>query len=456
MQKNIPVVIGLWLLATCVQADEPAMEDFAFGYKIVTDGSAPIYRIPIPAEIYQRTTRNDLGDVRVFNNQHESIPFALRTQAGNQRTESSWVDLPLFPIEGDVDNRNDNQNVDIKVDASGKILSIHYGANEPVELSAPILRYVIDLSSVKQNIDELEFSVEPDVAGYLKSVYLEKSEDLAHWSTVVSNATLSRLNYANHSLEKNTINIPNQHMRYLRFTWRDNSEGLRLQSVRALLTSTTNEQTRNWGSVTATRSDKDNKVYYFDLGGHYPVNEITVELPDNNTLIDATLQSRNDEKAVWITQHSGLFYKLDMKGTEAEPLPEKIRTTTDRYWQLTVRSDEGIGDALPSLKFAWTPQDLYFLARGDGPYTLAYGNASAMSPQLPVGSLMHMLSGEQQQNMIRAASLGQKLTFKGDAALTIPKQFPWRTILLWVILISAVIVLITMAWRLIKEMNQNY
>ena len=444
-------VFLLFLFCQVVFANESVLEDFAYGYRIVTDGSAPIYRLPVPDKVYQ-TTVNNLGDIRIFNSAGHRIPFAISKQKAQEKTETYWVNLPFFPLRGSVEQFTAN-NLEIRVNDDGRIIDIHYKDDKEVPGSQAVESYIIDLSNVKHNIDELSFIINGGEGGYLKSATIEKSDNLNQWSMLVSNATLSRLNYANHTLEKNNINIPNQKTKYLRFTWRDNSEGLAIQSVRALLTSTSIERQHNWSKVTGKQSETDPNKYEFDLGGNFPVTRVNILLPDQNTLIEAAVKSRKDDKSIWSTHYNGLFYKLNMQGTVQERQPVNISTTSNRYWQLEVKTEDGIGSGMPQLQFSWVPDDIYFLARGSGPYTLAYGSSQVKAPEKPISSLMQVLSDEQQQSMIQIAGLGDEITLTGEPALVPVKEIPWRQIALWIILVSAVIAIGVLAVKLYREMN---
>jgi hypothetical protein len=453
MKKSLLLLL---FVAVSVCAEEPVLEDFAYGIELITDNSAPIYRLPIPQQVYQKIYRRDLGDIRIFNSNGQRIPYAIRVQKSRETTRSYWVNLPVFPLKGNPERLSRMDNIEIRVNDNGKIVDIHYqdesGQDDPI-----IPSYIIDLSGVKQNIDELVFDISNEAGSYLKSVFIEKSEDLNTWSMLVSNASLSRLQYGSHTLEKNNINIPGQRTNYLRFTWRDNSENLQVKSVRALLTTTGSkfDQERQWSAVTGIQSEDDRNKYEFDLGGIYPVDKVNVLLPDKNILIEASLRSRNDPNSTWDTHYTGLFYKMEMQDTLIEQQAIPLRTTTARYWQLDVKTDDGIGYGLPQLKFAWVPNEIYFLARGSGPYILAYGNSQVQAPEKPINALMQVLSNEQQQSMIQPAGYGKTITYKGDAALIPIKEIPWRQILLWIIMVSAVITIAVIARKLYREMDKT-
>jgi predicted SnoaL-like aldol condensation-catalyzing enzyme len=99
------------LLAACLllvaslayAAEEPNMQNYAQANPITTDGSSAIYRIELPAEVYETVARYDLGDVRVFNQDGERVPFAIQRQEQKKVLKTAWFDLPVFPLRGNVE-----------------------------------------------------------------------------------------------------------------------------------------------------------------------------------------------------------------------------------------------------------------------------------------------------------------------------------------------------------------
>lgn len=452
----VRVLVGCLLLLASLAyaAEEPDMQDFAQANPIETDGSSAIYRVELPAEVYETVARYDLGDVRVFNQDGERVPFAIQRQEQKKILKTAWFDLPVFPLRGNVEKLAADQSLDLSLAEDGKILELHYRGNG-AKLNQDQNQYLLDLSGISQPVDALEVIIShSNEEGYLKKVKLESSNDLNYWSPLVDGATITELSYGTHSLKQNQINLPERDIKYIRFSWLDDHEGLRISNIRALLKTAHHENHYRWSSVTATRAEDNENIYQFDLGGYFPVEQINVTLPDDNTLIDAIVRSRHDQDEKWRTQYAGLFYRLNLKGTHLEGEPISVRLSRHRYWQLEVKSSDSIGTAMPELHFAWQPNYLYFLARGKGPYLLAYGNASAERPEKPVHILMNVLGSDREQELVQQASIGEPTILKGESALVPVKHFPWREVFLWVILLSGVLVVGMMSYKLMRQMSQ--
>ncbi|MFC6330809.1 DUF3999 family protein, partial [Alloalcanivorax gelatiniphagus] len=70
------VVIMAVGLARAVAA-APAPEDFAEGIPLQASAPASAYRLPLPDAVYALSTRDDLGDLRVFNRAGQVVQHAL-------------------------------------------------------------------------------------------------------------------------------------------------------------------------------------------------------------------------------------------------------------------------------------------------------------------------------------------------------------------------------------------
>lgn len=55
-------------------------QDYATGMMLEATGSSPWYRVSLPLALYQQSAWPDLRDVRVFNRQGDTVPFALTAQ----------------------------------------------------------------------------------------------------------------------------------------------------------------------------------------------------------------------------------------------------------------------------------------------------------------------------------------------------------------------------------------
>jgi hypothetical protein len=126
--------------------------------------------------------------------------------------------------------------------------------------------------------------------------------------------------------------------------------------------------------------------------------------------------------------------------------PVTIDPNTDRYWRVSAdKRGGGLGAKAPRLVVAWVPHELVFVARGTPPFYVAYGSAGATSAAVSLAAIPQNVS-------IARASLGTPESLGGEARRAAPPApYPWKTGVLWGILIVGAGLLGLMAYRLAKE-----
>lgn len=455
MNKKI-IIVCLLLFTIMASAQDAELEHFAKGYELKTDGSAAIYKLALPESIYQTTVRKDLGDIRVFNKDKKRVPHAIRRPESNQEKETINLDLAFFPLHGTENSRdNGKTSLEFMVADDGSLIKIQESEYFSQAKNIEINHYIIDTSGVKQSIDELEFELTGIESGFIKLAKLQYSDNLNDWFPLVDNFSIAELDYGIHKLHKNKVTLPKKKFRYLRFVWKDKPNGMQIKNISARINTVWTSHNHKRLAISGQLVDSEKQIYEFDLGGQFPLDRVNIILPEENTLIEVKIKSRNNEKLEWHHRYTGLIYNLQVKENSIESGEIKIRSTTDQYWQLEVKTRDGLGDKLPVLEFRWVPNELYFLARGQGPFTLAYGNGRIDPPGKPIDILMNVLTEDQEKNLVGKAELGVEVSLMGDDALKSEFVIPWRRILLWGVLIFGVLVLGIMVIRLNKQMTRQ-
>ncbi|MCG8325173.1 MAG: DUF3999 domain-containing protein [Thiotrichales bacterium] len=449
-RRSIPGLLLLLFSGIVLSAADAVREDFAFGFQLLTPSGAPIYRLRIPTAIYEQATSADLRDLRVFNAGGSAVPHAIRRQQSDSISESYTTDLPLFPVYRELTRR------DISVSGAGSILEIQALDSVEVDPRAGIRHYIIDLSQVDLPIRRLEFTLSGVSAGFLGQARIESSTDLDRWQTVVADSAIAIMHYADHRLIRNHIDVPQRHYQYLRFTWSARRDNVIIDSVRAVHSQSRVKRDISFTVLPGRRPDPEQPVYEFENNSALPVESIDILLPEQNTLIDAVVRSRADaDQDRWRQRLADSFYRLNVQGVELQRGPVRIAASRDKHWQLEVTTENGLGTAMPEMRVAWEAGDLYFLARGEGPFTLAYGHAALTEPVKPVQALVKLLNDPDKSELVDHATLGEAIVLRGEPALEPQRQIPWQRLLLWTVLGAGVLVLGAMAIRLVKQMNPS-
>jgi hypothetical protein len=181
-----------------------------------------------------------------------------------------------------------------------------------------------------------------------------------------------------------------------------------------------------------------------------PVDRINLELPDVNTVVDVELLSRARAGDGWHAVRRSGFYRLKGEAEELRNGPVPVALNTDRHWLVhTDPKRGGLGTSAPHLVVEWVPHEVVFVARGAGPFYIAYGSATAESAAVSLAVLPKNVP-------IVAASLSSPESAGGDSRLQPPAApFPWKTPLLWAILIAGAVLLAWMAFRLSKDFSRT-
>lgn len=446
-------IILISALTTKVTA-EPRLQDYARGVQLLIKEEAAIYRVPLPMEVYQTVYRRDMGDIRVFNGNGEIVPHALQGPKIQEITASTTQPLAIFPIPDDAQELLNLADLNIQINDSGSIIRLERNVST-LNTQDLVNTWVIDLSTVKNVIDELVFELSANAAGYKIRATLQGSEDLNSWSNLVAEFALLDLTYSNYNLKKNSVALPYKPPKYLRLKFLENTNGANLVGVTARFNSVTSVEPRQWLEILHSYVDEDRKIFRFDTAGNFPVDRFNLILPEINTVAEATVLTSQNEQDSPVRRYSGMFYSLQISGSPLTNDAVSLRPLTDRHWRLEITNPADLGMQDPVLNIGWIPDELYFLARGAGPFTLAFGNSEAEKLDRPITALMSTVGDEYQTALIQAASLGDYISLRGNDALTPVVVIPWQRIFLWGTLVLGVFIVGFMAVRLYRQIGHS-
>ncbi len=451
----ITLIVLIWPPA--IWANSPHPDDFAFGYQLTVDSYGSLYKITLPEDIYRNVTRSDLGDLRMFNTHGEAVPHKLQLRQKDRAKAPDQLSLPFFPVFQPKDKSNEPLSLNVKTNAAGAIIMVT-GKTDADKVSK-ISAYLIDASHIKKTISELQLHWEGADSHFITVVKVSYSQDLTNWRTLVPGATLTEMQYGNHKLEQRKIVLPFPLRRapYMRLSWPAGATDVRLTAIRGSVLNEALARRRRVITFSGIRDADDLQAFHFDSKSVFPVDQINIRLPQINSLIQAVVKSRENADDSWRERCRGLFYNLRINKSNLVNPVFSSSLTTDRYWRLEILSDTGgMGNNPPRLELGWTPNDLIFLARGESPFTLAFGNADIRSPTSTDSSLIEPIKNKTKPAaFIRPAQIQKRVELGGASRLIpLPPPVPWKQWLLWGILIAGVIFLGFMAWSLYQQMNR--
>lgn len=447
------ILLGLSCLAAVAADSSPQMTDFARMMSVRLAGSGPLHELALPAEVYGGVTRPDLADLALFNGAGEVVPFTL-VRPAPENTVMERRSLPLYPLAAAGGRQPGNLALRVHTDEHGADLTLDStpGGMAPAGVSG----YVVDARGLQAPVSGFDLELNGDGRTFLGTVRVETSDDLRQWREHAIGA-LATLFAGKRELHRSTVQFPTIASPYYRLTVCPEAGAPRISGATARLAAPVNAKREQWRyPLTPVKGEAG--AYLVRTGGNMPVDRMRLAFTTDNSLAGVTLFSRPDDRSSWIERGHGVCYRLRRDATLLESAPLEIPPTTDRQWLIRLRQPgSGFGGALPVLEVGWQPARLIFAARGEPPFSLAYGSARTGDESLQDDSMAGILdTWEHQQVRPLPATVGASQETGGRAALRprLPAK-TWKKLLLWCSLFGGVLILARMAWQLARELEMG-
>ncbi|WP_454864292.1 DUF3999 domain-containing protein [Pseudomonas rhizophila] len=439
-------VVGLWVALSVTAQEQPA--DFAHQVPLALSGEGPWYRLALPLEIQLQARQTDLSDLRVFNAAGQAQAYALVRETARSR-ELSTTDVKWFPLYNAADDNERAPSVRVQSSANGTLVQVQPSSR--LEAGEEELRgWLLDASAIKAPLQQLILDWTSERDGFQRFT-IEASDDLQHWQAW-GEGQVARLTFADERVEQHEVSLPGQPARYLRLLWESPSSAPVLTS--AQLQSGSRESLPLplvWSQPLAGSSTKAGQ-YTWQLPMGLNVEQVQVELSQANSLAPVTLAGRRESSQPWQSLGSGLLYRLTQNGQDV--LQNQLQLSGQTVQQLKLTVDErggGLGAQAPALRFAVRPTQVVFLARGEGPYSLALGNATMKAASLPLATLVPDYKPSRLATLGTATLSGAATSTPVTAATPATIETNWKKIGLWAVLLISVLVLAAMALSLLRK-----
>lgn len=414
MRGSIAVLAAV-LAPAMVVAAETALNsrDFAYGLLLEASDKGAVYSLALPEEVYRTVNRADLGDIRVFNGAGETVPHLVRPPENSKEEPRPLGDVPIFPLAGIREGGGDNISLSVRRNTDGTIIDIDSGG--PDAAQGKIAGYLLDLGERPEEIGSLEFFWPADPKHGSSIVQFQQSSDLQSWQTVLPRVTLVDLQYSGNRVEQRKVVLQSLPQRYLKITWLDQQPVLELTRVAALSRIRSAPRQLQWVSLYSGEKQQDGNrtVISYDSSYRVPVQQVKVQFPEVNSVVNGIIQSRPDQESPWRERCRAVFYLLERGGEQLQSEPCRFEASSDRHWRLEV-VDDGAGLANNSrsltLSLGWQSDELLFLARGTGPFLLAFGSGHPEAAAAQQNSAMMLTTiGQQGGDIILPAPLSPAL-----------------------------------------------
>ena len=448
----------LWLLC-------PLSVDagFRFAMPMILDEASSGYRFNVPDAVYQRVHHADLRDVRITNQAGDEVPMRISLNEDLTRTSWSRVSLPLFSLRR-------LQEVPV---TSQQTRTSWQGDEESftVTTSEQVRRYVeqqvaddertvlIDASVVSgQNLKHLElqwsFQTEGNRVFY---VDLKGSHDLANWRTVRDRQKLIELDTGGRVVLENRLPLGQADYAYYKLVF-TGPEVPTVQAVTAWISREHRNSPLQWQSVKVLNELDRETVGHgiqWDTGGYYPVEAVRLVFDYPNLMAGVRLYSRPGPEASWRLVSSADVY--DVGQGELSMFNDRLSFPTNqhRHWRLL--SDSAINSQwIKHVEFAWRSHQVHFLAQGEAPFTLQFGDREVNS--WPSVKWYQTLNQEMRNNLFSSAVWLGELNVHSVTAVPEPEPEPvvnQSRLVFWGLLVLVLTVLLVMAVRLLREVGDD-
>lgn len=453
------LALGVLLHGPMLQAQ--SVEDFRQVMTVHQQGSNGLQRVTLPAQVFEGSARTELGDLRVFNAKGEKVPFAHAALAPASESVAERQLLNLFPQykAAQTQQTAGGFSLQVRQQADGTLVSLTQAPVQPAASARAVESYIVDASKLRSPITALVFDWEPTAETRSGRVRIETSSDLRQWQTLIGDAPLVDLEHEGQRLERKRVEFAATEARYLRLSW--NGQAFNLRSLAAELPAARKAPPRMSKRVQGVLGIEKGEVL-FDLGGMPPVEYVSLKLPDANSVAPVQLQARAKAADPWQPVASATFYRMQRDGAEIESPALGVAPVQRRYWRVLLDARAGtLGQTLPQLEVEWHPRSIIFVARGEGPYRVAWGNAEAKPEDLNQAQIIPGYKSFSEYSLPEAraeAVVAQTVVEPSapeKALREVTRNITAKQVALWLILLGGVAVLGYMAWQLSRQMKKE-
>jgi hypothetical protein len=330
-------------------------------------------------------------------------------------------------------------------------------AQTPPAGAQPLNAALFDMREEKNPLAALEVAgaLPPNV---LVNLELASSENLQDWTPLTVKGPLFHFEGAD--APHNTTLVLQQTWqprgRYLRLRW-PGQDGVCVTAITGQLGADRTQPVPLRAALPSGLADGKTGLSW-TLPFATPITALQLQAVQDNTLVPVRIAGRMDAAQPWRNLASTVVFRLDSVGAGAVNAPVTMPATPLRA--LRVEASNGLalpaGGLQATVEFA--PVQLAFVASGMGPFTLAAGRANT-----PAAAVDASLFGAVSPAKLAELPLATVDALQSDApsavpawmAAWLPAGVPWRSVLLWGVLLAGVLALGGVAVSLMRQLNRK-
>ncbi|MDR1058110.1 MAG: DUF3999 domain-containing protein [Treponema sp.] len=365
------IFLLLLVLLSPLHSQSLMPDDFA-GYMVLSGSAGALLRFEIPGEVYQGLLRPDRGDIRIFDAAGVMVPFLIRGVPPKEITPEP-AEVPFFPWNG-TEGKNLPSGTDIEINTSGGVVRIKNQNSVPGR--NPV--YLADLSGLAHTPSSLRLSLDHRGDYFNAPVTLYRGKELGEWQAFSRKQILAW--YGNSGANRDTLELPAGEMGpkgagggipYLLIAMEEGAPPLGRVTglfdplqVPGILRET----------VWEGEKSADAKFVHYRMEGRYPARTIDFVLGEPDS-IPVMVKNRFNEGDDWILLGRETIFLFHGNGPPQKNAPLPLSAFAP-LWELEAAGELSFSQ-VPRGVVTWAPEEIIFLARGEGPWTLRYGNSDA-------------------------------------------------------------------------------
>ena len=421
-----------------------APDDYAYRAQL-TAAEDGLQRLVLPARIIGDLTSPGLGDLAVFNADGKALPQLVI--ATPDRVSENRIELPFH--EFDTFLRQRSKTVTRREQNRQDDQLSELATTEVVAVESVRKDYLVELrpDDSPRDFDRLELDWRHEPTSQVLQLRAEAGDEFDRLRTIVARKSLT--NRESDDIDWRSLPGVAARHRYLRLSPVNDIESFELRGV----TGHFREYSKPPQLVIEVMPglvEADGIGYYrFELPSAVTPAAMRIVPVASSTVLDGDLyvKTRDSEYRSLVARR---FRQHNLVGDDikaAAPLQMPPRRYDEVWFTLTERQDRA-----PRVELLYTQRELVFLADGNGPYSVAWGNYAVTSPPPGLAGLVEV-DLQQGDSKITAISMLAVEQAGGKARLEPAPQLPWKQWLLWALLIAAALIAGRMAYGLYRDMN---
>lgn len=464
-KKFALLAAAFWMLTPATNAETIPV------YQI-TEANDTYLQTLLTHDIYRYSADSQLNDLVVTDQQGNKLPYRILPPNVKSNVQSTATNVRFFPVAvgaapetllalSSASIRLDDNEISVSVVKTDK--------EELQDQSATVDFFVVDLSDLRTRADKLSLLWPISEQHQYLEVQVSGTNDMTNWSPI-TNATLVQLVKEGEHLTRNKIelNLSERQYAYLKLKFTRGNENLKLTQIQVENTDLiANAPKPDVWQIPGELADEQESALHPINGGAKvqtaaweflrddiaPANKLNISLGNIMYGDKIKVFSRGQDKQPWNLVHQGIWFNTQVGDTWQNSDAINIHKNNDTQWRIEL--NEQIRTlAKPQITFTRQPEMLQFIANNSAPYKIAIDTQAAPDNKQTSTQIFNQLVSGQKIEWTQITDLTE-LNPDIDRFARHALQISWKTILFWAILVSAVVILIGVAVRLMGQMKAN-